>query len=86
MNDYCCVKPRKLITDWRFGMTDRHTKGRKEWVDEACGVPLSSKTESGIRHSCAKGWLHPENFPVGVPRPERTCDDPSIVEKYVLVK
>lgn len=64
----CTVMRRKLVKTGTLSMATGQLEmsGKAEWVTEACGTPLFGDEErrSGTCRSCAKGWTHPENYPV----------------------
>ncbi|RUW55576.1 hypothetical protein EOA32_00730 [Mesorhizobium sp. M1A.F.Ca.ET.072.01.1.1] len=67
MANNCTKLRRMLVKHGSYNMTTGETTAkREEWVTRECGVPLFGETErkTGICRACARGWTHPENYPV----------------------
>lgn len=67
MSNSCTQMRRQLITHSTVNLTTgEYTDGAQEWKTQPCGVPLFSDADRtrGTCRSCAKGWTHPNNYPV----------------------
>jgi hypothetical protein len=63
----CTVMRRKKVTTTTLSLvTGKRGPESHAWLEEPCGVPLFGKAEqeAGKCRSCAKGWTHPDNYPV----------------------
>lgn len=68
----CQVMRRMLVKRGHIEMTTGAfvVKG-EDWVERLCGVQLFSGDDrvNGKCQACARGWAHPNNYPVGNERP-----------------
>lgn len=68
----CQVIRRMLIKHSTLNIATGETSSmaREEWVTRPCGTPLFGDEERAVGkcRSCAKGWTHPNNYPVEAAR------------------